>query len=115
MMVGTTVWVSMNQGQWIIQWTGLVLSFLRMRGWWLKRQAFKKHKKIATLLEISTNANKSVQPSVAKGMVFRSSPANIGLDVFTSDNGLVHWSFNNQLQVIRLQILQSCEAKCCPT
>jgi hypothetical protein len=56
-----------------------------------KARCAKKHDKIAGLLEISANAPKSVRPSDAKGMVFGASPANMGLDVYTSDNGLVHW------------------------
>ena len=52
----------------------------------------KKHEKIASLHEIRTNAHKSIQPSVAKGMVFGPSPSDIGLDVYTSDEGLVHWT-----------------------
>ena len=52
----------------------------------------KKHNKIAGLPEISTNAHKSIQPSAAKGMTFGSCPADIGLDVYTSDHGLVHWT-----------------------
>jgi hypothetical protein len=52
----------------------------------------KKHAKIAGLPEIRTNTEKSIQPSVAKGMMFGSSPADMGLDVYTSDGGLVHWA-----------------------
>jgi mitochondrial fission protein ELM1 len=52
----------------------------------------KKHDKIAGLLQISTNVHKSVDPSVAKGMAYGSSPAGMGLDVYTSDKGLVHWA-----------------------
>jgi hypothetical protein len=59
----------------------------RKKGRWTQ-----KHQKIAGLPEISTNVQKSIQPSVAKGMVFGSVPANMGLDVYTSDNGLVHWA-----------------------
>jgi hypothetical protein len=52
----------------------------------------KKHNKIAGLPEISTNAHKSIHPSVAKGMTFGSSPSDMGLDVYTSEHGLVHWA-----------------------
>jgi hypothetical protein len=52
----------------------------------------KKHEKIAGLPQISTNVHKSMDPSVAKGMAFGSSPADMGLDVYTSDKGLVHWA-----------------------
>jgi hypothetical protein len=47
--------------------------------------------KINNLPEIKTNVMKSVLPSVAKGTVFGGSPAHMGLDVYTSDNGLIHW------------------------
>jgi len=52
----------------------------------------KKRDKIAGLPEISTNVDKSTDPSIAKGMTFGSSPADMGLDVYTSDKGLVHWT-----------------------
>jgi hypothetical protein len=52
----------------------------------------KKHDKIAGLPQISTNVHKSMDASVAKGMAFGSSPANMGLDVYTSDKGPVHWA-----------------------
>jgi hypothetical protein len=57
-----------------------------------KARQTKKQKKIAGLALISTNADKSVTPSVAKGMTFGSSPADLGLDIHTSENGLVHWA-----------------------
>jgi hypothetical protein len=52
----------------------------------------KKHDKIAGLPRIKTNVQKSIDPSVAKGITFGSSPADLGLDVYTSDEGLVHWA-----------------------
>jgi hypothetical protein len=52
----------------------------------------KKHRKIACLPEIKTNPHKSIRASLAKGMVFGSSPADMKLDVHTSDQGLVHWA-----------------------
>jgi hypothetical protein len=50
-----------------------------------------KHKNIASLNEIITNTDKSYSSSDAEGKEFGPSPSDIGLDIYTSDQGRVHW------------------------